>query len=247
MAAKTNKTLAGFKPSDEEKEHFAAQLKELVKQALVDAVGETNRHISLKMQSAFNAKFTLDADGVPRTWQPDDDIREFFQEAREAGYDVLNRLSVIRVPAYGEIEAMSSAEIEAAKDKYAMEVQRAYTDAKRVQESEKNKNNIPMWLYVVLLVLGWNEAMAVLFSPTLMFLLIVGGGLAYYGLINLGEDPRFAPYVAMARQFVPFPLPEPAHAVAAAEKEPAAEKKTAEKKAEEKTAESKPVEAKKDD
>lgn len=33
---------------------------------------------------------------------------------------------------------------------------------------------IPLWMYGVLVVLGWNEAMAVLFNPLYFTMLLVG-------------------------------------------------------------------------
>lgn len=38
---------------------------------------------------------------------------------------------------------------------------------------------IPMWMYGVLVVLGWNEAMAVLFNPLYFTMLLVGIASAY--------------------------------------------------------------------
>lgn len=46
-----------------------------------------------------------------------------------------------------------------------------YVEAKRSMVSSIAQ--IPMWMYGVLVVLGWNEAMAVLFNP-LYFVMLVG-------------------------------------------------------------------------
>ena len=47
-----------------------------------------------------------------------------------------------------------------------------YVEAKRSTVS--GIAQIPYWMYVVLVVLGWNEAMAILFNPLYFATLIVG-------------------------------------------------------------------------
>ena len=47
-----------------------------------------------------------------------------------------------------------------------------YVEAKRSTVS--GIAQIPYWMYVVLVVLGWNEAMAILFNPLYFATLIIG-------------------------------------------------------------------------
>lgn len=49
----------------------------------------------------------------------------------------------------------------------------AYVEAKRSMVSSVAQ--VPLWVYGALVVLGWNEAMAVLFNPVYFALLLVAG------------------------------------------------------------------------
>lgn len=56
---------------------------------------------------------------------------------------------------------------------------------------------IPVWMYAVLVVLGWNEAMAILFNP-LYFVLVVGAlGVAWVlaDFTNPAPTDRFSSYL----------------------------------------------------
>jgi len=56
--------------------------------------------------------------------------------------------------------------------KFRREADAYYVEAKRSTVSSIAQ--IPVWMYGVLVVLGWNEAMAVLFNPLYFAFLLVG-------------------------------------------------------------------------
>jgi len=56
--------------------------------------------------------------------------------------------------------------------KFRREADAYYVEAKRSTVSSIAQ--IPVWMYGVLVVLGWNEAMAVLFNPMYFAFLLVG-------------------------------------------------------------------------
>lgn len=56
--------------------------------------------------------------------------------------------------------------------KFRRDADAFFVEAKRSTVSSVAQ--IPVWMYAVLVVLGWNEAMAVLFNP-LYFVLVIGG------------------------------------------------------------------------
>lgn len=56
--------------------------------------------------------------------------------------------------------------------KFRREADAYYVEAKRSTVSSIAQ--IPMWMYGVLVVLGWNEAMAVLFNPLYFAMLLIG-------------------------------------------------------------------------
>lgn len=59
------------------------------------------------------------------------------------------------------------------ESRFKRDADAAYVEAKRSMVSSVAQ--IPMWVYGALVVLGWNEAMAVLFNPVYFALLLVAG------------------------------------------------------------------------
>lgn len=57
-------------------------------------------------------------------------------------------------------------------NRFRREADAFYVEAKRSMVSSIAQ--IPVWMYGVLVVLGWNEAMAVLFNPLYFATLLVG-------------------------------------------------------------------------
>jgi hypothetical protein len=68
-------------------------------------------------------------------------------------------------------------------NRFRREADAYYVEAKRSTVSSIAQ--IPVWMYGVLVVLGWNEAMTVLFNPLYFVTLLVGLVFAYV-------DPLFA-------------------------------------------------------
>lgn len=60
--------------------------------------------------------------------------------------------------------------------KFRRDADAYYVEAKR--STVASIAQIPVWMYGVLVVLGWNEAMVVLFNPTYFALLLIGLGAA---------------------------------------------------------------------
>ena len=60
--------------------------------------------------------------------------------------------------------------------KFRREADAYYVEAKRSIVSSVGR--VPMWVYMLMVVLGWNEAMAVLFNPIYFTVLLVGLGSA---------------------------------------------------------------------
>lgn len=57
------------------------------------------------------------------------------------------------------------------ESRFKRDADAAYVEAKRSMVSSVAQ--IPVWMYGVLVVLGWNEAMAVLFNPLYFAMLLV--------------------------------------------------------------------------
>jgi protein SEY1 len=71
-------------------------------------------------------------------------------------------------------------------EKFRRETDRIFLDAKRSMLQTTAK--IPPWLIVALIVLGWNEFMALLSSPLYLLIALTVGTLAYVVyVLNLGR------------------------------------------------------------
>lgn len=176
--------------------------------------------LSMRLQRFFEEQFRYDAEGVPRVWRPTDDIDGVFVTARD------NALALI--PLYARVEpesTMLKQELEAAvRDTPAddeldigAELQvlstlqcadigtrlRRDADAHFVEAKRSTVSGIsqvPLWMYVVLVVLGWNEAMAVLYSPVYFTLLCLALASAYIVWRLNMSGPLFTIVSALTRE-----------------------------------------------
>ncbi|BFZ58040.1 Dynamin-like GTPase that mediates homotypic ER fusion [Savitreella phatthalungensis] len=142
------------------------RLQEVVKDRLAEET--SNRLLVPRMRLLFEEKFKY-KDGLPVVWQAGDDIDKAFASAKDGTFRSLENLCECD----GEtlIDEERHAEIVASVRRFA---DTAYIEAKRSAVSSIAR--VPPWFYVLLLLLGWNELVAVLRSP-MTFLLIAFCGL----------------------------------------------------------------------
>ena len=184
--------------------------------------------LSAKLRSKFEDRFRYDKEGVPRVWKPEDDMDGAFREARDetlaliplyARIEPKDEALAIRLPSTSE-----DAELQAAVDRgeeeefdfgaslnvfsearkleigsrLRKEADALYVEAKRSTVSSIAQ--VPLWMYGVMLVLGWNEMMAVLRSPLYFtFLLVVLASAYVVWLLNL-SGPLLSVSQAMGRE-----------------------------------------------
>ncbi|KIK98484.1 hypothetical protein PAXRUDRAFT_823843 [Paxillus rubicundulus Ve08.2h10] len=162
-----------------------------------------------KLRSHFEERFRYDDQGVPRVWQPDDDIDGEFRKAKEQ--------TLALVPLYSKISPVDlsleytppppppnttgSSALEEDFDfpssliifseskclditaRFRRDADAYYVEAKRSTVSSIAQ--VPYWMYGVMVVLGWNEAMLVLFNP-LYFMMSLLMATAAYVTAKLG-------------------------------------------------------------
>ncbi|KAI5829813.1 root hair defective 3 GTP-binding protein [Schizophyllum commune Tattone D] len=158
-----------------------------------------------KMRAYFEERFRYDEHGVPRVWKPEDDIDSHFKKARDQALEL--------IPLYAKIAPQdSSLQVELPDEptdsltqedfdfeatltvftetktmdltnKFRKDADAFYVEAKR--STVASVAQIPVWMYGVLVVLGWNEAMAVLFNPMYFTMLLISLVSAYI-IIQLG-------------------------------------------------------------
>lgn len=175
------------------------QLLTKVHQQTADAV------LSVRLRAYFEERFRYDQEGVPRVWKPTDDMDGAFVSARDATLRLIPLYARIaptdvtllekvekseQDPVYVEAVAAGDeepldiaaslhvlSELQAAEigARFRKDADAFYVEAKR--STVTSMSRVPWWMYGVLVVLGWNEMMAVLRSPvyfTLLCMLLAG-------------------------------------------------------------------------
>ena len=187
--------LPGFNCTEEENTTSLATLRKRAWQALRAKVDEhTSDAVFIgKMRAYFEERFRYDEHGVPRVWKPEDDIDSHFKKARDQALEL--------IPLYAKISPQdSSLQVEVpdeptdslTQDEFDFEASlTVFTETKTMDLTNKFRKDadafyveakrstvasvaqIPLWIYGVLVVLGWNEAMAVLFNPMYFTMLLI--------------------------------------------------------------------------
>lgn len=161
-----------------------------------------------KLRNNFEEKFRYDAGGMPRVWEAGMDIEGTFKDAKDhtlaliplygkiSPLDPDNEFSLggsdsqvesndgdsdLDFP--GCLAIFSLAKQLDLETRFRKDADAYYVEAKRSTVSSVAQ--IPVWMYGVLVVLGWNEAMVVLFNPLYCALLLVLGAGGYL-VLQLG-------------------------------------------------------------
>lgn len=143
-----------------------------------------------KLRSHFEERFRYDEHGVPRVWKPEDDIDGAFKKARDQTLELVPLYAKIKTQdpdlmyelpeeaAASNLDdsqqsddfdfdstltILSDTKILDITSRFRKDADAYYVEAKRSVVSSIAQ--IPTWMYGVLVVLGWNEAMVVLFNP----------------------------------------------------------------------------------
>ena len=161
----------------------------------------------IKLKLAFEDKFRYDKEGVPRIWKPEDDIDTAFRAAKDetlaliplyariapldpsASFTLDDEDESTRLVEDGAGAADTGADFDFGEtlvvlsdrrqaelgDRFRRESDAYYVEAKRSMVSSIAA--IPVWVYAVIGLLGWNEFIAVVRNPlyfTLVLVLIAG-------------------------------------------------------------------------
>ncbi|KAM0787805.1 hypothetical protein ACM66B_003859 [Microbotryomycetes sp. NB124-2] len=199
-----------FNCTEEENEQAFALLRRRAWMALRAKIDEqtTESNLLVKLKLLFEERFRYDEDGVPRVWKPTDDIDAIFKKAKES--------VLALIPLYAKIEPCdpanafklpSSVTADTTSDsagfdfdqslvvltepkstqlasRFRREADAYYLEAKRSMVSSISQ--IPAWMYAVLVVLGWNEFVAVIRSPIYFtFLLLLSAGVYVLYSVNM--------------------------------------------------------------
>ncbi|KAI9449444.1 protein SEY1 [Lactarius psammicola] len=171
-----------FDCTDEENDEALTTLRQRAWAALRAKVDEqtVDAAILTKLRAYFEERFRYDEQGVPRVWKPDDDIDGAYKKAKDATLELIDLYAEIleytppedsedaSVPGLVVFSETKMLELAA---RFRREADAHYVEAKR--STVASIAQIPYWMYGVLVVLGWNEAMLVLFNPLYFTMLLI--------------------------------------------------------------------------
>ncbi|KIY67094.1 root hair defective 3 GTP-binding protein [Cylindrobasidium torrendii FP15055 ss-10] len=161
-----------------------------------------------KLRAYFEERFRYDEQGVPRVWKPEDDIDGAFMAARDQTLTLIGIYGSISPDdpnlAYDLPEDAAAADPLAGLEEYDFDASLSvFSETKALDVTNKFRKEadayyveakrstvtsiaqIPVWMYGMLVVLGWNEAMAILFNP-LYFMALLFSVTAAYLIFQLG-------------------------------------------------------------
>ncbi|EMD37674.1 hypothetical protein CERSUDRAFT_114317 [Gelatoporia subvermispora B] len=197
-----------FNSTDEENATALATLRIRAWTALRSKIDEQTADTVFlgKLRAYFEERFRYDEQGVPRVWRPDDDIDGAFKKARDQTVELIplySKISPIDKSLEYTLPSEPSDYLTSTEDfdfpstliifsetkaldlgnRFRRDADAYYVEAKRSTVSSIAQ--IPYWMYGVLVVLGWNEAMVVLFNPLYFAMLICLAATAWV-IIQLG-------------------------------------------------------------
>ena len=193
----------GFNCTDDEKDAALNLLRRRSWLALRSKINEHTAEAPMlvKLKLVFEDKFRYDAEGVPRVWKPEDDIDSIFRTAKESVLELIPLYAEIKPadpanafelpssagstglidPAAASadedfdfdesLRLLSPSAQSALSTRFRREADAYYIEAKRSMVASRAQ--IPYWIYGVLVILGWNEFVAVLRSPVYFTMLLV--------------------------------------------------------------------------
>jgi len=193
--------LKGFQTEQEEVLSWTEQVQQNAFKLLRDKFKEKSKYLPFIMTKRFEEKFNSDEQGLPRRWKPTDNISDFFLTARKQAENLLEKFSILRLTE--ELETvmyldpnvtvhevdptfiiLSYEEAQTIKEKFFKEAESSYKQALRDQENISTRSHIPMYVIVMLIVLGFDEFVHVITNP-LLFMLFALLGITFYVLYLL--------------------------------------------------------------
>lgn len=191
----------GFNSTEEENTKSIAILRRRAWTAFRTKVDEQTADpvILGRLRTHFEERFRYDQDGVPRVWKPDDDIDSAFKKAKDQTLELVPLYAKIKpqdpsleyqLPQDASEVILDDSQTSDSFDfessliilpetkvldisaRFRKDADAYYVEAKRSMVSSIAQ--IPTWMYGVLVILGWNEAMAILFNPIYFAMMLCG-------------------------------------------------------------------------
>ena len=148
----------------------------------------------------FDSIFRYDERGLPRIWNPTDDVESIFQKSKASVEQMMSILEKFELKILEDLEEdirghedyttdslifISASRRTAIMERFGREEDSLFLEAKR--STVASKAEIPTWFLALTIVLGFNEFLAIIRNPLLTaFLLMFLGGVYVIWYTNLG-------------------------------------------------------------
>ncbi|ORZ32888.1 root hair defective 3 GTP-binding protein [Catenaria anguillulae PL171] len=191
--------------TDSELDERLAALRTASITALRDVLSQATSEGALvqRLKATFEQKFRYDDQGIPRVWQPSDDIDGAYRRARELADQTLKSFVVAELPYLDTLESSTSRSLASSAftedlqasvvalrkpllppsktatltSRFRLEADALYMEAKRSVVS--SSAHVPRWVLAVIAVLGYNEFMSIIRNPFLLLLLILMAAIGF--------------------------------------------------------------------
>ncbi|ODQ50180.1 root hair defective 3 GTP-binding protein [Saitoella complicata NRRL Y-17804] len=237
-----------FNSSEEEQDAGVGELRKHAWTVLRSRIDEeaTDGNLSSNLREYFEDRFRYDEDGVPRVWKPSDDIDSKYRDARNETLKLIPIISTIRLSDGSQpsvdiagsedgvepkdlFQVLSASRQRDISDRFRRAADAVYVEAKRSTIS--SGASIPIWMYGLMVALGWNEFIAVLRNPVyfLFLALLAAGAYTVYSL-NLGgpiervsramigqvvdiSKEKLREWIVETKEAIPVPIRSDVHSV----------------------------------
>eukprot|EP00698_Gefionella_okellyi_P020163 TRINITY_DN6300_c0_g1_i1.p1 TRINITY_DN6300_c0_g1~~TRINITY_DN6300_c0_g1_i1.p1 ORF type:complete len:737 (+),score=173.80 TRINITY_DN6300_c0_g1_i1:48-2258(+) len=168
-------------------------LAERARSALLAVARGSAAFAAPRLKQRFDQHFHFDADRVPRVFTGNLDISALYVVARDKALEMLDVIAVATIPS--PVQLLREAGLDAPEDisgpadckevlltaqrkselasSLEQEARATVREARQLQEAARASVRAPFWMYMALVVLGWNELMAVLFNPFYLLLTVI--------------------------------------------------------------------------
>ncbi|KAL7716169.1 Protein SEY1-like protein 2 [Entamoeba marina] len=189
--------------------------KNLMINFIYDMVIKRKAELHYLLEKRFNSLFRFDKKGLPKKWNPNDDVNSLYFTARDEVEEIFDMWCYFRIEAdddefkftkYEEedsdsLTSLNELPMNADENKVILNHQermklldelniifeKGYLIALREKENSEVKYQIPLYLVVLLVFFGFDEALAIFMNPLLFLLTLIIGGVVYVGYkLNLG-------------------------------------------------------------
>lgn len=171
--------------------------------ATVSQVNTATEFVPQKMNMKFEEKFLQDENHNSRKWSPEDDIPQQFEEAREAGMNVLKMFTNCQLREPGTAippkdiltqQMITPIKAQAIESEYNEAIEKNYYTAVQIKESMIVRNDVPIWMWIIIAITGYQKLVAAVKHPFAAMFVFAAVGLVFY-LYKLGKLTKFIKYI----------------------------------------------------